>query len=398
MGVYFHNYVSLYSFVMGVVWFNAFIILGLLMRKLKHPIAFSVIPLSLLLILSVLRMFIMVEVPGTVVVWSESLYPAIVNFFRLELVPYELFGLPVSIANAFVFIWIAGIVWFAVRYADRYIGKFPGLMQWYVAMPRDKRAESLLSEIIDNNRHFRVYRSGAFTSPVATAFSPYIILPEVEFLDDELRVILLHEWKHIQDRDYLADIVINIICFVFWWNPVVYIMKRNFKFATELKCDGYAAPNKEDFHHLLDGLVKLDNAEKEKARSLMNFEGVNALVSREDELVDRLTVMAMRWKSGSKRRMLTNAFYSIVVVALFFASYSFTILPTSWQSQYATVTAEDFMGEYRQAGDVFHGDEHILVENGGGTFSYYINGVFVMHVDADSNLLNWVEVRARKIE
>jgi beta-lactamase regulating signal transducer with metallopeptidase domain len=380
---------------MGVLWFSTFILLGLLVRKLKHPIIFSAAPLLLLLVLSVLRMFIVVELPSKVIVWSESFYPAIVNFFRMEFLPYRPLGFSINITNVFICVWIVVTVSLTARYVYKYLGRFPGLMRNYETMIPDEHAESLLSKIIGSGKYFRVYRSGVYKTPLATAFKPYIILPKVEFSDDELRVILLHEWKHIQDKDYLTDIIINLTCFIFWWNPVVYILKKNFKFAKELKCDGYAIPNKQDFHHLLDGLVKLDNAEKEKARSL---DGSNALVSKEDELVDRLTVMAMRWESRSNRRLLISTAYSIVIVALFFASYAFTVLPIAKDSSYRPLTDEDFIEEYSEPYEVFSmvQTEIFLVDNGNDTFSYYVDGNFVMNVDSDNDILNWVEIRTRE--
>jgi beta-lactamase regulating signal transducer with metallopeptidase domain len=376
---------------MGILWFNAFVFLGLLMRKLKFPIIFSVVPLALLLILSVLRMFIMVELPGAAIFGSEILYPAIVDVFRLEI------ALSVRIVHVFVFAWVAGTVFLTAKYAYRYIGRFPNLIQWYATMPRDARAESLLAEIIGNAKHFRVYRIASFTTPAATSFKPYIILPTVEFTDNELRIILLHEWQHIQDRDYLADIIVNLVCFVFWWNPIVYILKKNFQFAMELKCDGHAVSNNQDFQHLFEGLVKLDYAEKEKEKA-RSLNWGNALVSKESELIDRLTVLSMRWEESRRKwRWITNIGCSVTVVLLFFASYTFTVLPHYTRSPYASVTSDDFMGKYSEAGDVFNMSETelLLVDNGNGTFSYYVGGNFIMYVDANSELLGWIEIHER---
>ena len=389
MGITLHNYVSPYSFVMGVVWFTAFILLGLLMRKAKYPIIFSVVPLLLLLVLGVLRMFIMVNVPFVVVVRSETIYPAIVNFFRLVIVP------PVTITHVLIFAWVAVAVWLTVRYAHDYISKYHHLMKWWVTLPRDEHAESLLREVIGNDKKFRILRSAAFSTAVATAIRPYIILPEVDFTDDELQVILLHEWKHIQDKDYLTDILIELISFVFWWNPVVYLLKRNFDFAAELKCDGYAVSNKKDFHHLLDGLVKIDSARKEKARSL---NAGNALSGRTADFVDRLTTMAMRCeKSSRKRRLLTNVGCSVLIICLFFGSYAFVVQP-SVASPYAPVTGENFHWEDRERGDVFNMAELeiYVIDNDDGTFSYYINGVFIMYLDYGHDFLQWVEIRTRE--
>jgi len=337
----------------------------------------------------------MIEIPGAAIVWSETFYPAIVNLFRFEFIQYRPFGLSMNITFIFIFVWSVGTVFLTTRYANEYIGKYPGLMRWWVTLPRDTHAESLLSEIIGTEKNFRVFRSAAFSTAAATAFRPYIILPEIEFTDDELRVILLHEWKHIRDKDYLTEILINLICFVFWWNPVVYILKKNFKFAKELKCDGFAVPSKKDFHHLLDGLVKMNHAEKEKTQIL---NGSSTLVSKEDELVDRLTVMAMRWESRNKRKILTSACYSVVIVALFFASYAFTVLPFFREIPNLSITTDDITQSDKDAENLFNmiESEIFLVDNNDGSFSYYVDGNFVMNVDADNDILNWVEIRARE--
>jgi len=394
MGVTFHHYVSPFSFVMGVLWFSAFIFLGLLMRKLKFPIKFSVVPLLLLLVLSVLRMFLAVEIPGMKVVLSKTVYPVIVNLLRYEIISHRVFGLPINVANVLICVWIIGAVWLTARYVNEYIGRFGSLMRWLGSYERDEYAESLLSDIIGSDKNFRVFRNGCFSTAIATAFKPYIILPETDFSPDELRVILLHEWKHIQDKDYLIDIIINIICFVFWWNPVVYILRRNFRFATELKCDRFAVSDKKDFHHYLKGILLLRKLEKEKMNKHMEYEGTNALINDGDELADRLIVLAMQGESR-KKRILTNVCYSIVILAFFIVSYMFTILPAFWESPDISMIAENFRGEYSESGEIFMAGENFFVNNGDGTFSLYIDGQFVGYADDTHEAINWLPIRER---
>ena len=100
MGIVVHHYVSLYSFIMGAIWFNVFVLLSVLMRKLKFPVKFSAIPLLFLLALSILRMFIIIDMPGAIVVFSERLYPAIVYVVRYEIV--SLFGFSINAVRIFI--------------------------------------------------------------------------------------------------------------------------------------------------------------------------------------------------------------------------------------------------------------------------------------------------------
>jgi len=380
--------------MMGVLWFSVFIILGLIMRKLKFPIRFSVIPLLLLLVLSVLRMFIAVEVPGSVIILSETVYPAIVNFLRYEIISHRIFGLPINAISVFVFVWIAGTVFLTSRYANQNIGRFRPVINWLGRSVRDEYAESLLSEIIGSDKNFRVYRNGCFVTAGATAFKPYIILPEVDFPPDELRVILLHEWKHIQDKDYLTGIIVNLISFLFWWNPMVYVLKQNFRFATELKCEQFAVSNKQDFHHFLDGLLLLDDLEKGKINKAMERGAVNSFISDGDGLSDRLKVLALR-KESPHRQMFTNVCYSVFIFTAFIASYMLTILPAFWESPDVPVSIENFNWEESEHLDIFRVEENFLVDNGDGTFSFYIDGQFVMYIDNTHDIFSVLPILAR---
>lgn len=395
MGVFIHHFVSLYSFLMSVFWFTVFVLFGLLIRKLQFPVKFSVIPLILLLVLTVLRTFVVIEIPGAVIINSEVLYPAVVSILRFNISSHRIFGFPINIANVFVCIWVIVSIFLTARYAYVYIYKQRQMLKMLQRYKRDEHAESILAEIIGYDKNFRIYRSGGLSTAIVTAFNPFIILPKARFSDDELRVILLHEWKHIQDKDHLAGIVVNVICFVFWWNPVVYILRKNFRFVQELKCDQFAVTNKDDLLHYLNGILILDKLQKEKNEQLSKYVSANTFISGGDALPDRLGVLALHGKSRRKR-ILSNICYSLVVIAMFVASYMFTILPIIWESPYVAVSADDFMRERREYKDILRIEENFLVDNGDGTFSLYIDGQFVSYVYDVSELINWVPILDRE--
>jgi len=371
-----------------------FILLGILMRRLKFPIKFSATPLLLMLVLSILRMLIVIELPGVKVILSETLYPAIVNLTRVEIVSFRLFGLPITLANTFICVWIIGAVFLITRHIRNHNSRRP-FINWLGRSTRDEYAESLLADLIGSDKHFYVFRSSCFSTPLATAFKPYIILPEIEFTPNELRVILLHEWKHIQDKDHLVGIIIDVICLVFWWNPMVYILRRNFHFAQELKCDRYSITNKKDFHHFLNGFQLVHNYQKQRADSSLNSEGAYAFISDDDESIDRLKVLALRGYSR-KARILTNLCYSIVISALFIASYMFTVLPAFWESPDVSVIAEDLAEDYLETGGTLRVEENFAVDNGDGTFSIYKEGQFMWDVNEDNELLFFLPIRERE--
>jgi hypothetical protein len=335
-------------------------------------------------------MFIAIEIPGSVVILSETIYPAIVTFLRYEFVSFRILGLPINAISVFVLTWIVGTVWLTVKYIDEYVGKFKPLIKWIGTYPRDEYAESLLSEIIGADKNFRVYRNACFKSAGATALKPYIILPEVDFSQDELRVVLLHEWKHIQDKDYLTGAVVDFISFLFWWNPMVYVLRKNFEFAKELKCDQFAVSNEKDFDHFLDGLRLM-----KKSDNRVKNEPINTFISDGDGIIDRLKVLALRSEVPRGRRMLVNVFYSIVILALFLASYAFTILPVYWTPADESL-ADDFMGEYSEVGEIFSAGEVYLIDNEDSTYSFYVDGQFVRDIDETHDIFNALPIRTRE--
>jgi len=341
-------------------------------------------------------MVLVIEIPGTATVLSESIYPAIVGFLRREVLPHSLFGLPLTVVYVFIIIWVVVAFCLIVAYLFDYVRNYGSLLNWMGSYERDEHAESLLTEIVGTKQVFRVYRNGSFSSAIAAAFRPYIVLPEVHLDDDELRVILMHEWKHIRDKDYLSGIIVNLICYAFWWNPLVYVLRRNFRFAQELKCDHYAVSDKDDFHHFLDSLLAMDKAQKKNPKNPVD-KGFNSYITGDDGLVDRLKTLALREKDESRTRksILTNVFYSTLIFTLFVVSYMFNILPATWESPDVLVPAEDFREEYNESGAIFRSEESFLIDNGDGTFSLFIEGQFAGNIDDTNDLVNVLQIRPR---
>jgi len=381
-----HQYISFYSFVMGVLWFSFFVLLGLLMRKLKFFVRFSAIPLLLLLVLSVFRMLIAVDIPASLIVNSEILYPAILDVLRFEIISQ------INVTDLLIFVWVAGAAYLLVRYALKYNG-YNHVIKIVEGFSKDEYAESLLAELVGTNKKFRVYRNAKVNIPIAITSRAYIVLPDIVFTPEELKVILLHEWKHIVDRDHLSEVVISIICCIFWWNPLVYLLKENFSFARELKCDYFAVSTPKDLDHYNNGFKLVYNNKKQKIDCIAEGSGVSSFIRGDYETYDRLKVLALRERSKSPiKQFAANTIFSVVIGALFLASYMVIILPAHWESPYDSMTMEEFMDEGE---GVFRPDEVFIVDNGDGTFSLFVDGHFVSYMDVTSENFNFFPMREK---
>lgn len=86
-----------------------------------------------------------------------------------------------------------------------------------------------------------VYRSRSVASPLAYGlFFPAIVLPEQEYSQVELEMILLHEWMHIHRGDLWKKAFMMMTLLLNWYNPACWLMAVLFAREIELDCDAGA--------------------------------------------------------------------------------------------------------------------------------------------------------------
>ena len=75
------------------------------------------------------------------------------------------------------------------------------------------------------------------------SFFKYVFLHQSFLEDDNLKEIITHELKHINDLHTLDILLTEVIAILFWWNPLVYLYKREIKQNHEFIADAYASQN-----------------------------------------------------------------------------------------------------------------------------------------------------------
>ena len=108
-------------------------------------------------------------------------------------------------------------------------------------------------------RTVSVRRSDAVTVPMVWGlFCPVILLPADadEWEPERRRAVLLHELAHIQRQDWLMQMMAQITCAVYWFNPLVWFAARRMRTEVERACDDHvlnAGYQSTDYaQHLLD--------------------------------------------------------------------------------------------------------------------------------------------------
>jgi prepilin-type processing-associated H-X9-DG protein len=138
--------------------------------------------------------------------------------------------------------WIAGIGFFALRLARGWLR-----MKTIAGQARensDARVRDCAHEaavMLGLRKMPRIMTAAEGVSPfVLGFFRPVVVLP-AELADhvsaDELRAVLAHEFAHVRRRDALVGWVLACSDVIYFFNPVVHLVKRAIIFERERACD-----------------------------------------------------------------------------------------------------------------------------------------------------------------
>jgi len=89
-------------------------------------------------------------------------------------------------------------------------------------------------------------------------FKKRILLPRQDYTEQELHYILLHEQTHFRHHDQLIKMLMQILCCIFWWNPLVYLLQKAISQMLEVRCDREVteSADREEYMAVLLRLVK----------------------------------------------------------------------------------------------------------------------------------------------
>ena len=104
--------------------------------------------------------------------------------------------------------------------------------------------ESIISNVCRKyriNRTFTVMKTHTMNSPVMMGyFNPMIFIPDISYESEELYGVISHELTHYKQGDLWYKLLMIIVCDVYWFNPVLRLMKKMAFCDVEYVCDDIA--------------------------------------------------------------------------------------------------------------------------------------------------------------
>ena len=149
-----------------------------------------------------------------------------------------------------------------------------------------------------------------------------ILIPDRNYSDEELNLIIEHEYTHLKNHDHLVQLLINILCSMYWWNPFVYFLRIDLEQYFELRCDSYVtiSMTETQIASYLELILKIYKENCGKTTGLgLGMLGIHK--RKQKELKDRFLYLSRRKKVSNRK---TGKFASVVIAIVFMViSYSF---------------------------------------------------------------------------
>ncbi len=136
-------------------------------------------------------------------------------------------------------------------------------------------------------------------------FRPCVILPSTNLSETAFYYIVLHELTHCKRLDILYKWLVQITVCLHWFNPMVYLMRRELAKACEFSCDAAVLARVGDIHAPKYGKTLLDAMAA--VRKYKEAFGAVTLSQNKQLLKERLCAVMKYQKKSKKARLLTGA-------------------------------------------------------------------------------------------
>ena len=365
-----------YSFCMSLVWFSAFVFVAdRLYRKTGFLLHYRMGLLLFLVGLSALRLFLPMEVGWTKTFSSYVIFPWIQDTLTT---PFSVWGVYLTPLRLLMVIWFTGSLLFFLRLMEKLIRGhryLSVLLANAVPVPAIQCCFVTVQAEAARQKPCRVSVSSSVRVPMITGIlHPTILLPALatELSDQQLRHILHHEYGHVLNHDLPLKTFLEVLCCMFWWNPVVYLLKNSLGQALEVKCDLRVAKTLGEaetpayLQTLLDVLRRV-NTQKPGQQEQAVLLGSNYLGETEAVALQRRLTVVSDYASTKKN---STAVFLAVMALLFALSYSIVLQPGYHEPP---ASESGLGGEYL---DITPENSYIL-RTADGEYHLYFDGKFV---------------------
>lgn len=261
-----------------------------------------------------LRMMVPVNFPFTKTIYSSKLLIGLGN-----IVYANVYGdREILVSDLLLWLWISVAVILLIRYfykrlkvrrcLEQYIIKDIETKEYYEPFLKQAKIKNVRIAIIPEGRQ----------SAIFGVIRPIMILPDAVLEEKTVAYMIQHEIKHYANYDLWLKFLVDLLVVIHWWNPIVYMMRKELSLAFELSNDYMVTRDMPEFEKLeyAQTLVQAAKLMSNQQAYDLNLTGGECLETRIQMLLKEKTT------GGVRNRLLAAAnllfVFLIMIISLVF--------------------------------------------------------------------------------
>lgn len=262
------------------------------------------------------------------VIHSDQIFNTLHKFFytSVPLIGHD----DIEVRHLLISIWILVSIILLIQLVINYFHLNRDIAN--LSCTKDEKLDEILREIGQKEKKslkVEVVKSQGVDTPLGVGIiRKKILIPDREYDSKDLFYILRHEYIHHKNQDLFVQLLVNILCVIYWWNPLVYLLRRDIEYSFEMRCDQMVVQGMDDeeIADYLETLLKVFRLKNKCSKSEKHVTGALGIIrSNRADIRSRFQTLvresAFDYKTYGKQVAAT------VMVMILILSYSFIIQP-----------------------------------------------------------------------
>lgn len=189
----------------------------------------------------------------------NRIFPEFILFFETPIITFR--DHTICYRHILYLFWIIGAT-FSLGKSIYIYTCFKRLMDTLPSITNPK-VHNILHNIIKKYKkpiNFEIIQAEIVSTPMIFGIrKPKIFIPQIDLSEDEWYHILNHEVAHYYHWDLWIKLITEIIGIVYWWNPFVYLLKKQISKLLEIHIDFTITKSMSEFERIdyLECLLKI---------------------------------------------------------------------------------------------------------------------------------------------
>lgn len=311
-----------------------------------------------------LRMMVPVNFPFTRMIYSSKRLIGLGN-----IVYANVYGdREILVSDLLLWLWIGVAVILLIRYfykrvkvrriLEQYVIKDTDTKEYYESFLNDTKIRSIKIAVIPGEKQAAIFG----------VIRPIMILPDAVLEEKTVAHMIRHEIKHYANYDLWLKFFVDLLVVIHWWNPIVYMMRKELSLAFELSNDYMVTKDMSELGKIeyAETLVQAAKLMSNQQAYDLNLTGGECLETRIKMLLKEKTTEGMRSRLLAAANLLFV--FLIMIISLVF-------VPEVFYKESVHYDSEEFEGSF----EITPGNAYYLkTENG---YELYVDDVYRWEIE-----------------